>query len=594
MSGDKLVYDLSQEVDSSPNVFINKAWINVLDNQNGQYNSNQSVIDTSQLSNSSKWCSYRESYLQLPLLLTLASANATASIAAIDLAPNTAGTSCDYAVGLKSWFGNMIHSMSVDMNGVTVIQQTQYIQMWNSFKLLTSLSYGDMLTTSSTIGFYPDDPLAWTFNASAAQAGQGVCNNSNIVTASQGVVSVTNVFNRYNSGGGNIGFQKRQMYINYDADAASGDSTFSNQFTTTQCQNLWKSYVSRKVNAVAATSQGVYQVSIMATIYLKHLHSFFQSIPLLKGVFMKITLALNNCSTTISKTATTGVLTLVSVSNGVGGVNPVMIASGSSGNGASLALGGSTSPATGANYICNVSVGATCLDSTLSSNATVYPIASGTLGKSVTLYVPTYVFNPIFESAYISSPIKPVAYTDVYQYQVTNISANGGSFNNLISNGISSLKSVLIVPFYSVSGSATGLPSGIPVYQSPFDPAGCGPTSPLVLLTNFNIVVSGQNMIYNTVVRSTDMFNNQLLGCNAINSAQTDGLTSGLFNSLGFEMEYCYYYVDVSRMLPVEESVPKSVQIIGTNASNKAIDLFVFCEYQVGGMSIDCVSGSRV
>jgi len=329
MSGDKLVYDLSQEVDSSPNVFINKAWINVLDNQNGQYNSNQSVVDTSQLSNSSKWCSYRESYLQLPLLLTLASANATASIAAIDLAPNTAGTSCDYAVGLKSWFGNMIHSMSVDMNGVTVIQQTQYIQMWNSFKLLTSLSYGDMLTTSSTIGFYPDDPLAWTFNASAAQAGQGVCNNSNIVTASQGVVSVTNVFNRYNSGGGNIGFQKRQMYINYDADAASGDSTFSNQFTTTQCQNLWKSYVSRKVNAVAATSQGVYQVSIMATIYLKHLHSFFQSIPLLKGVFMKITLALNNCSTTISKTATTGVLTLVSVSNGVGGVNPVMIASGS-------------------------------------------------------------------------------------------------------------------------------------------------------------------------------------------------------------------------------------------------------------------------
>ena len=44
---DKLVYDLSNEVDNSPNVFIKKDWINILDNQNGNYNSNQSVIDTS-------------------------------------------------------------------------------------------------------------------------------------------------------------------------------------------------------------------------------------------------------------------------------------------------------------------------------------------------------------------------------------------------------------------------------------------------------------------------------------------------------------------------------------------------------------------
>jgi len=62
----------------------------------------------------------------------------------------------------------------------------------------------------------------------------------------------------------------------------------------------------------------------------------------------------------------------------------------------------------------------------------------------------------------------------------------------------------------------------------------------------------------------------------------TDGLTSSLINSLGFEMEYCYYYVNVSRMLPVEESVPKSVQIIGLNGSAKAVDLFVFVEYAWG------------
>ena len=29
---DKLIFDLSQEVEGSPNVFVNKSWLNILDN----------------------------------------------------------------------------------------------------------------------------------------------------------------------------------------------------------------------------------------------------------------------------------------------------------------------------------------------------------------------------------------------------------------------------------------------------------------------------------------------------------------------------------------------------------------------------------
>jgi hypothetical protein len=107
------------------------------------------------------------------------------------------------------------------------------------------------------------------------------------------------------------------------------------------------------------------------------------------------------------------------------------------------------------------------------------------------------------------------------------------------------------------------------------------------------VVISGHNAIYNTQRYSFEQFNNQLYGQNAVNGGLTDGLTSSLINSLGFEMEYCYYYVNVSRMLPVEESVPKSVQIIGLNGSAKAVDLFVFVEYGVD-VSIDILSGARV
>ena len=593
MSCDKLVYDLSQEIEGSPNVFIKKDWINILDNQNGNYNSNQSVIDTSQLSNSNKYMSYREAYLEVPMLLTLCSANS--SIANIDLAPATAGTSADFSVGLKNWFGSMIHSFTLDYNGTTIIQQTPYINMWNAFKLMTSLSWGDVTTTGSTIGFYPDDPLAWTFNSTASLDGVGVCNNTNIITSSNGVAVVSGAFNQYNSGTGNVGFQKRQMYINYDTAGDSGTGTFTDLFTAQSAQNLWKSYVSKKQNAVASTTQGVFQISIMATIYLKHIHSFFQMCPLLKGVFMKMTINLNNCSTTFTKAITTGLISLTSVSNAVGGVNPIMVASSAVGNGSQLALGGSNAPASAGTYIANISVGAVCLDSTLTSGGAFSGVSQGTLGRSVLLYVPAYTFNPIFEQAYISNPIKQIKYTDVYQYQVINVTASTGTFNNLLTNGIANIKSVLILPFYSATaGSAnTGIPTGIPVYQSPFDPAGTGATSPLCLLTNFNVVVSGQNTIYNTERYSFEQFNNQLYGVNAVNGGCTDGLTSALFNSLGFEMEYCYYYVDVSRMLPVEESVPKSVQIVGTNASAKAVDLWCFIEYGVS-VDIDLLTGSRV
>ena len=136
MASDKLVFDLSSEIEGSTNVFIKKDWVNILDNMNTNYSSNQSVIDTSQLSNSNKYMSYREAYLLVPMLLTITNAAAGGATNG-GFAPTVAGTSCDYSIGLKSWFGQIIHSFTLDYNGTTIIQQTPYVNMWNSFKLMT-------------------------------------------------------------------------------------------------------------------------------------------------------------------------------------------------------------------------------------------------------------------------------------------------------------------------------------------------------------------------------------------------------------------------------------------------------------------------
>jgi hypothetical protein len=110
---DVLLYDLSSQTEGSPTVFVKKDWLSILDNQNGSYSSNQCVIDTSQLSNSNRFMSYREAYLQIPMVMTLTGdANDTIKC-------NTAATSCDYACGLKNWFGSIIHSIQVDWNGTT-------------------------------------------------------------------------------------------------------------------------------------------------------------------------------------------------------------------------------------------------------------------------------------------------------------------------------------------------------------------------------------------------------------------------------------------------------------------------------------------
>jgi hypothetical protein len=282
-----------------------------------------------------------------------------------------------------------------------------------------------------------------------------------------------------------------------------------------------------------------------------------------------------------------------------------MLASGLANNGGTSLFTTIASGATEFNtllYRLNISVGATCLDQQMGT------VPQGTLAKSLYLYIPAYTFNNPFETAYLSSPIKQIKYTDVYQYQVQNVSANG-LINNLLTNGIANVKSVLVLPFYSSSPTTTiavtngaggallnvntGLINGAPVYQSPFDPAGSGPTSPCCWLTNFNIQVSGQNAIYNTQRYLFEEWNNQLYGQNAVNGGLTDGLTSGLLDRIKFDMNYNYYYVNVERMLPVEQSVPKSIQLIGQNLSSKAIDLICFIEYG-NEISIDALTGARV
>ena len=422
---DKLVFDLSNEVDGSPSVFIKKDWLSILDNQNGSYNTNESRIDTSQLSNSNKYMNYREAYLEVPLLIT-SGTTANADV----FKPNTATSSLDTSVTLQSWYGNLIHAFSLEYNNTTIVQQTPFINMYNCFRLLTTLSYEDLQNQGAVIGFYPDDPQSWHFYQAVSTDGIGFVNNKNNLTF--GVTASGAHFNAKNSKG-NEGLVKRQLQYIHTQDAvvgAAGDTISARLQTEQHIKSLYKSYVSHRADGGAA-ARGRIAWSVMATIKLKHLHPFFQSVPLLKGAYLRMTLTLNNSSVTITQSAhaTARTMTLGEVSNPVGGVIPFVITSASQNNGGFDRSDGNTA----ATFTTNISVGKKCLNTALGNTA------EGTLGDMITLNVPSYAFNPVFEQSYLSTPIKRIVYEDVYLYQLRNSS---GSINQLLTNGIANLKSI--------------------------------------------------------------------------------------------------------------------------------------------------------
>ena len=569
-AGDKLVYEMASETESYPSIFVRKDFVQVNDSQNGVYTGANSVINTIEISNSNKYANWREGYLSIPLLLTLTSSSNTSATA---FAPSTAATSADYALGLKNSFLHLIHSLEIQYNGSSISQITPYCSLWNCFKLMTTLSYNDMITQGSSIGFWKDTSTSFAFNGSANPNGIGVSNNQNFF-ASPVVSGALNSYDVYNEG-----FLKRQQYINFDPAGltAPSQSAFSTLFTATNCNTAYKSYVSNKVNGVASTSSGVFQQSVMATIMLKHIHHFFDKMPLTKGSSIRISLNLNNTSVQFTAAGSGGNLSAQSITTALGGVNPLMVSSALASNGCAT-LGADT-------FIASLSVGAICLNTTQKAMTN---ISTGQLGTQITLSVPLYTFNPIFENVYLSNPVKTVVYEDIYNFVSSNI-ASGANYNILCSNGISNLNKFLLLPYHSAVSAVNG---AILPFQSGFDSAG-GTTSPLCLQSNFNVVVSGQNILQSNAKYNAQMFLEQVAGINGINDNLTDGLSSGLISQLDWETLYNYYVVDIGRSLPQEKDVPRSVSVIGTNLSAVAVDFYIFISF-FNTIKIDCLTGSRV
>jgi hypothetical protein len=551
---DLVTYSKSVEEKSSDSVFLNQSWLQVLDSNNGSYSSSQATLETTSLASSDRFMDYREAYLSIPLLLTLGNNTNVNSAGLAD------ATNVSKIMGLKNSYTSLIHSMSVDLNGTNIIQSTPFSDLYNAFKLMTSFSWGDVISQGPSIGFYPDDVMAATaYTADNVGGAAGmVVNNNDKLTMDLSSAVVGKI--------GNNGFAERLRYINYDADAKiGGDSLEVSQsafLTKAAADQLYKSQVITK-HAGGASASPVVQTQVMAIVKLKHLHNYFQNVPMSKGCQYRFIFNLNQ-STSLLTTNGTAVTGESVVKSSYNGVVPLMLAS-CAGSGAGI-------KAAAGSVRADLSVGNTCLDNTLAGYAGT---TTGNIGRSIQLHVSSYVLNPSLEAAYISAGSnRKVVYDDVYSFTIRGVDPNQ-NVNQLITSGIRGIKSVLLVPM--LASDANG---GINEFQSVQSSCGGGDVAMLSSITNFNVQVGGVSQLQQNARYGYELFNEQFYGVNAINGGMSDGLTSGLISQRTWEQKHGYVYLQVNRGTELEKSSPKSVQIQFQNVSAKKVDYYVYVTYQ--------------
>ena len=186
---------------------------------------------------------------------------------------------------------------------------------------------------------------------------------------------------------------------------------------STNLGTLQQSFTSKSVG-------GTVQISARVLIYLKDLHPVFQALPVSKSLNFKIQLFWNASSATLGATGA-----YTSSIRAYNGSNPLEIQL--------------VNPKA---MEVSVYVGNKCL-SPLQKD--LPNVGTGMVGTHVQMFVPAVQMKPEIERDYFATNrVKGVKYNDYYTFTINKESAKSGrSFNKLLSNGITDLKSVIVVPF---------------------------------------------------------------------------------------------------------------------------------------------------
>lgn len=177
--------------DESPD-FTSKQWTFINDINQGNYSNKQLMFDMSGFFNAARFLSFSEMVLVIPIVTTLspdsvwgASSSGTVQSGMGPVINEPTGSvqrtpTSLYSMGYKSGYWNFIYSMSVNADGVDVVQLQPNMNYYSSYKAITTWSKSDVEKHGPFCGFLPDSDLSWGINATGIgrENGYGVYNNS--------------------------------------------------------------------------------------------------------------------------------------------------------------------------------------------------------------------------------------------------------------------------------------------------------------------------------------------------------------------------------------------------------------------------------
>jgi hypothetical protein len=305
---DSIVFEESVNTEVSSSEFVDKQWLYVNDNNNGSYSS-QVVLDTTPLANSGSYINWSEAFILMPLVLQFDIALGAGNLAA--------ATAADYLGAMKSGYWNMLHSLTCEFNNGNIIQQVPFLNVFCSFKNITSWSKDDLTDWGSVCGFAPDSARSWAYlvvapanNVALSASGTGISNNRDapyvtITTLTTGTCAaapgpIVAVSSSYNTStrttqsssdvrqAWNDGLFARQQFINYSPVLPAANAFSTNQgllMDSAACIQVFRTF--------SNAAQNLRWFAIDAVIRLKDIADFFQKCPMLKGSTMRLYLNTN-------------------------------------------------------------------------------------------------------------------------------------------------------------------------------------------------------------------------------------------------------------------------------------------------------------
>jgi hypothetical protein len=125
-----------------------------------------------------------------------------------------------------------------------------------------------------------------------------------------------------------------------------------------------------------------------------------------------------------------------------------------------------------------------------------------------------------------------------------------------------------------------GQQSPFSVMSSPFSSIP-GTASPMMRLSNFNVLMSGVNIYQENLNYGFLEFQTEVRESNALNGGLDFGLSSGTISQSDWELLYGYIYVDLGRRLSSQDdNVARSIQVQYTNNTKVPMDVYWFCCFE--------------